>query len=146
MFKHILIATDGSTLAKKAEEGGIAFAKATGARVTGYYALEEPHFRHGKYVEINDQIGAELEHRARESAEKHVAAMAAAAKAAGVPFEPLIARAEMPSRGIIEAARERDCDAIFIASHGRGGLPGLVLGSVTQEVLAHSSTPVLVFR
>jgi len=146
MFKHILVATDGSALAKKAEEGGIAFAKATGARVTGYYALEEPHFRHGKFAEINDQISAELEHRTRESAEKHVAAMAEAAKAAGVPFELLIAKADVPSRGIIEAAKERNCDAIFIASHGRGGLSGLVLGSVTSEVLAHSSIPVLVFR
>ena len=65
--------------------------------------------------------------------------MGQAAKAAGVPFEPLIAKADLPSRGIIKAASDRGCDAIFIASHGRSGLPGLVVGSVTREVLAHSS-------
>jgi nucleotide-binding universal stress UspA family protein len=35
---------------------------------------------------------------------------------------------------------------IFIASHGRGKLASLLLGSVTQKVLAHSTIPVLVYR
>ena len=146
MFKHILIATDGSKLAKKAEKAGIAFARQSGARVTGYCAVREPHFRHTRHAELNDEITAELERRARDSAEKCVAAIGKAAKAAGVIFRPLVTKADVPSRGIIDAAKKHKCDAIFLASHGRGGVSGLIMGSVTHEVLAHSTIPVVVFR
>ena len=52
----------------------------------------------------------------------------------------------MPYKGIIDAAEKNHCDAIFMASNGHRGLTGLLLGSVTHEVLTHSKTPVLVFR
>ena len=61
-------------------------------------------------------------------------------------FAPLVTRARLPYEGIVEAAKKKKCDAIFIASHGRRGLARLVLGSVTQKVLTHSEIPVLVFR
>jgi nucleotide-binding universal stress UspA family protein len=63
-----------------------------------------------------------------------------------VPFTALVTKSAVPSRGIIEAAQRRKCDVIFMASHGHRGLTGLLLGSVTQEVLTHSEIPVLVFR
>jgi nucleotide-binding universal stress UspA family protein len=51
-----------------------------------------------------------------------------------------------PAHGIVDAARKKRCDVIFMASHGRGEFAALVLGSVTQKVLARSKVPVLVFR
>jgi nucleotide-binding universal stress UspA family protein len=51
-----------------------------------------------------------------------------------------------PWSGILKAARASKCDAIAMASHGRAGLGGLILGSETQRVLAHSKLPVLVTR
>jgi nucleotide-binding universal stress UspA family protein len=54
--------------------------------------------------------------------------------------------AAQPWQGILKVARARGCDAIVIASHGRGGLGGLILGSQTARVLAHSKIPVLVIR
>jgi nucleotide-binding universal stress UspA family protein len=48
--------------------------------------------------------------------------------------------------GIIKAAKSQKCDLIVMASHGRGGLEGLLIGSQTQKVLTHSKTPVLVCR
>ncbi len=146
MFKHILIPTDGSELAQKAMKAGIAFAKTTGARVTGYYAFHEPHFRHTRFEEVDDKIRAELEDRTRQASEKYLSAVGEEAKANGVPYDSLITKAELPSVGIIEAAKQCDCDVIFMASHGRSGIANLMLGSVTQGVLAHSKTPVLVFR
>ena len=47
---------------------------------------------------------------------------------------------------ILKAARARKCDAIVMASHGRGGLGGLLLGSQTSRVLSHSKIPVVVVR
>jgi nucleotide-binding universal stress UspA family protein len=147
MFKHILIPTDGSEVAAKAINAGIALAKEMGAKVTGLYA-EEPrplHLHSGGYLVEKDLL-EEFDRRSREYAERCVGEIAAAAKAAGVPFEPLVTKSPRPYAAIIEAAHERSCDAIFMASHGHKGLAGLVLGSVTNQVLTHSSIPVLVFR
>ena len=68
------------------------------------------------------------------------------AKAAGVSCETMMTKPSTAYQGIIDAARRRKCDVIFMASHGRGELASLILGSVTQKVLAHSKVPVLVYR
>jgi len=146
MFKHILVPTDGSELAQKAITAGVAFAKSVGARITGYYALHEPAFIYNRFGNLDQQIKTELERRSREVAQRYLDEIGAAAKASGVAFEPLITISDIPAQGIVDAARERKCDAIFLASHGRSGVSRLILGSVTQEVLARSTLPVIVFR
>jgi len=147
MFKHILIPTDGSRLAAKAIKAGVEMAKEMGARVTGYCAQEPvPTHLYGEGYVVDKEMAAEFERRAREHAETCVEEIAAAAKAGGVPFTALVTKSNVPSRGIIEAAQRRKCDVIFMASHGHRGLAGLLLGSVTQEVLTHTDIPVLVFR
>lgn len=147
MFKHILIPTDGSRTAAKAIQAGVALAKEMGAKVTGYHSQEPvPVHIYGEgYVADNAMI-AEFERRAGEYAQRCVAEIGDAAKAAGVPFEPLVVKSPLPYQGILDAAERQKCDAIFIASHGHRGLKRLVLGSVTNSVLTHSAIPVLVFR
>ncbi len=146
MFKHILIPTDGSEISQKAIKAGVAFAKSTGARVTGYYALHEPPFLYNRFGNLDNQIKAELERRAREVAQRYLAEIGETAKAAGVEFEPLITIFDLPAEGIIDAAKKCKCDAIFLAPHGRSGVRRLILGSVTQDVLSHSTLPVIVYR
>ena len=51
-----------------------------------------------------------------------------------------------PYEAIIGAAQDKGCDLILMASHGRRGIQGLLLGSETQKVLTHSKIPVLVYR
>jgi nucleotide-binding universal stress UspA family protein len=147
MFKHILIPTDGSPVADKAVKAGIELAKALGARVTGYYAIEaiQPQV-YGEGYMIDQGLVKEFERSAREAGEKHMAAIAKMAAASGVEFSSLVLKAETPYEGIIDAAKKRKCDAIFMASHGRRGLAGLIMGSVTHKVLTHSKLPVLVYR
>lgn len=84
--------------------------------------------------------------RAREAGERQVAAVAKLAKAARVPFALLVAKAATPCEGIVDAARKKKCDVIFITSHGRRGFSRLMMGSVTQKVLSHPTVPVLVYR
>jgi nucleotide-binding universal stress UspA family protein len=48
--------------------------------------------------------------------------------------------------GILATARDRQCDLIAMASHGRKGARAVLLGSQTQQVLTHSAIPVLVLR
>ena len=68
------------------------------------------------------------------------------ANAAGVSSTSLSTVSDIPYTAIIDAATSADCDLIFMASHGRRGISGLLLGSETQKVLTHSKIPVLVYR
>ncbi len=146
LFRHIFIATDGSPISNRAARAGIALARALGARVTAYYAVDElqPLYVEG-YV-MDQALLDDLDARARALGEKRVEAIAKMAKAAGVRFNALVRKANTAYEGIIDAARRQRCDVIFMASHGRRGLSRLMMGSVTQKVLTHSRIPVVVYR
>ena len=147
MFKNILIPTDGSEVAAKAIRAGVRLAAEMGAKVTGVYAEQPPRGLHlQNYHGLEKELTAEFERRSREFAERCVGQVQAEAQAAGVACEPLVVKGDNPHEAIVQTARERDCDAIFMASNAHKGLTGLLLGSVTQQVLAHSDVPVLVFR
>jgi nucleotide-binding universal stress UspA family protein len=148
MFKHILIPTDGSPLAMKGVKAGVRLAKALGARVTGVYVVP-PYIppitpEAGMYMPAT-AIG-DYDKAARMHGEKALAALERVAQAAGVRCATEVVTRAQPWEGILKAARRARCDAVVIASHGRGGLRGLILGSQTSRVLAHSTLPVLVIR
>ena len=146
MFKHILIATDGSPLANKAAKAGIALAHALGARITAYCAVEplQPIYVQG--YAFDQKVIEGIEQHGRAVALKRVAAIGKLATASGVRFASVVTQAHTPYEGIVDAARKQKCDVIFMASHGRRGLTKLMMGSVTQKVLSHSKIPVVVYR
>lgn len=147
MFKHILIPTDGSAVSDKAVKAGIALAKNSGARVTGYLALEPiPAHLYGEGYIADEDLLAEYERRSRSAAKKHVASLAREAKKSGVAFESVVQTARTPYEGIVDAAQKRNCDLILMASNGRRGLARFTLGSVTDKVIQLSKVPVLVYR
>ena len=147
MFKHILIPTDGSAVAAKAVKAGIALAKECGARITGFYAVEPlPAHLYGEGYVADQQMIAEFEKRHRAIARKHVAAVARAARKAGVKFDALVETARTPYEGIVGAAQKKNCDLVLMASNGRRGLSRLAVGSVTDKVIQLSKVPVLVYR
>jgi nucleotide-binding universal stress UspA family protein len=146
VFKHVLIATDGSPLSNKAGRAGIALAKALDAKVTAYYAIDELQPLHIEGYAMAQAMMNDLDARAKALGEKRVAAIGKIAKAAGVRFNALVRKANTAYEGIIDAAKRQRCDVIFMASHGRRGLSRLMMGSVTQKVLTHSKVPVVVYR
>jgi len=141
MYKHILIPTDGSDLSNKAIEHGLELAKALGAKITAL-TVSEPF-----YVSAFEPSMAE-------QYKKHIAALAIkhldvaknAASASNVACEAVRVEHERPYQAIIDTAKERGCDAIVMASHGRRGVSAIVLGSETVKVLTHSTVPVIVVR
>ena len=147
MFKRILIPTDGSEVARKAIDNGISFAKGLGATVIGYYAADalEPVFN-PEFASVRPMAMEEFKKRIAEQGQLYLDEIAQACKATGVGCETLMTTPASAYKGIVDAAREKQCDIIFMASHGRGELAALILGSVTQKVLAHSKIPVLVYR
>lgn len=147
MFKNILIPTDGSKLSVKAIKSGLIFAKSINAQVTGCYVVEsfQPYY-FGDYIPPDMPTPKEFERRARAAGEKYLGQIETAALAAGLKYRGSVVRADTPYAGIIGAAKKGGCDLIFMASHGRSGLSGLLLGSETHKVLTHSRIPVLVYR
>jgi nucleotide-binding universal stress UspA family protein len=145
MYKHILVPTDGSELSNRAVEYATALAKAVNAKLT-VFAVTTPYY--GFAVE------PELATIGIEDYQKNTAKLAARcldvakdiAAAAQVPCEAVHVEHPQPYQAIIEAAKERDCDLIVMASHGRRGVAAIVLGSETLKVLTHSTIPVLVVR
>jgi len=51
-----------------------------------------------------------------------------------------------PYEAIVETAKQKHADLIVIGSHGRRGLERLLMGSVTERVIGHSETGVLVVK
>ena len=147
MFRHVLIPTDGSARSRKAARAAIAFAKAMGAKVTAYHGLEmNPSYFGGDGMALDPSLLDTIEKQARKQAQKYVTDVAKAARTAGVACETYVTKPALSYEGVISAAKKRKCDVIFMASHGRGELASLILGSVTQKVLAHSKLPVVVYR
>jgi nucleotide-binding universal stress UspA family protein len=145
MYTRILIPTDGSSLSAVAIEKGIGLAKAIGAKAVGMTVSAPFHIFALDPMMVSDTKEA-YEKDCEELATKYLGAVTTAASAAGIPCEILHVSAEQPYQGIIETAKKQGCDLIFMASHGRKGITGLLLGSETAKVLAHSKIPVLVCR
>lgn len=145
MFKTILVPTDGSDLSKKAAEFAVQFAQQSGARIVAL-AVAEPY----PFDPLPEAGAASFStvygDRTRGLATLYVKEIADAARAANVPCEPVVTVSSSPHEEIIDTAARLNCDAIFMASHGRKGLNKLLLGSQTQRVLAHAALPVLVLR
>jgi nucleotide-binding universal stress UspA family protein len=149
MYKHILVPTDGSELSAKAVKAAIKLASALGARLTAFYAMT-PYPLHGGYAAeasvIDDLQPKIYDQRNIEHAQKILLQITRSAEKAGLSCAAAYTESAAPSDAIIDAAKQGKCDLIVMASHGRRGLAGVLLGSETQRVLTHSSIPVLVYR
>jgi nucleotide-binding universal stress UspA family protein len=143
MFKKILVPTDGSVLSGVAVDKAIAFAKSINAAIYGFHALPDYAVPvHG----VDVYSASKFRDFAEKDARGFLTEIEAKAKDGGVRCTTGFSVNFSPYRAIVDAAKEQDCDLIFMASHGRRGLSGLLLGSETQKVLTHCNIPVLVFR
>jgi nucleotide-binding universal stress UspA family protein len=144
MFKKILLPTDGSELSARAIAGAVDMAKKLGAKIVGMTVIEP--YSYSSLSEYRPESFEDYEARMDKAAQERLQNVESAAKAANVAVETKVAKSFSPYEAIIDMAKKNDCDAIFMASHGRRGLSAVLLGSETQKVLTHSTIPVLVYR
>ena len=145
MFKHILLPTDGSPASESAVHACIQMARQLGARITAVHVMPELHmftYEPGVTESVHAQVKKEREAHSH----RYLELVSQRAAAAGVACDAVLVTSDYPYEAIIEAARKGQCDLIAMASHGRRGVKGLLLGSETQRVLTHSAIPVLVYR
>ncbi|HYW58052.1 MAG TPA: universal stress protein [Polaromonas sp.] len=147
MYQRILIATDGSTLSRKAVNSGIKLAELTGAQIVALSVVARypvSYFEGGLSVPSSDV--ARIEKQWSESAMAVVEAVKLTAEAKGIKTRAVTMSSDLIAESIIAAAKKHKCDLIVMASHGRRGIKRLLLGSETTHVLTHSHIPVLVLR
>ena len=152
MYHHLLVPTDGSKPSHRCVSHAVELAKALGARIMLFHARESP-FSHTavlpygfEAVAFDADLAERFEASSRERANRLLGEASAIALDAGVPVDSESVEADCIWRAILEAASRHGCDLIVMASHGRSGLAGLLLGSETLRVLTHSPIPVLVDR
>src|SRR5688572_24492981 len=129
MFKHILIPTDGSPLAAKGIRAGVRLARALGARVTGLYVAfpyVPPVYSEAALYYVPGVSTREVKKAFAKQAAHALGVMEKAARDAGVRANARCVTAGQPWQAILRTARSARCDVIVMASHGRGGLGGLI--------------------
>jgi len=145
MYKHILIASDGSELAGRAVEQGLTLAKVLGAKVTAVTVTEPWTAAVSGEWAVAFPV-EEYEKAAAANADKILKHVSETATLIGVPCETAHIKDQFAAEGIVEEAKTRSCDLIVMGSHGRRGIAKFVLGSQANRVLTHSTTPMLIVR
>jgi nucleotide-binding universal stress UspA family protein len=141
---RILVATDGSELSAKAVKTAVELAGALGAELVAFTTL--PVYPYAGIGESSGVAAEDYQARAGAEASDRLAHAERVAREAGVACHTSMLEDDEPYRAIITAADKHECGLIVMASHGRRGVQGLVLGSETERVLTHTRRPVLVVR
>lgn len=155
MYERVLIALDGSQNAQKALEHGVSLAKGTGTRVIGLVhvrpSVSTMAYAYGyqavgpaswSLVDQLDEAMRAAEERSREllnEAEAYV-------RAQGLTDVEVVQHAEEGAvvRSIIDTVEQGDYDVLVMGSRGMGRAAGLLLGSVSQSVIANLPCSVLI--
>ena len=145
MYEHILIAVDGSDVSVRAEEQGLALAKALGSQVTLAHATEPwPAAVSGEWALAMPL--KEYQEVAAANAKSVLGGAAERARRYGVVCKSVHIPDRYAAEGILEYAKATPCDLIVMGSHGRRGLSKLLLGSEATRVLTGAPVPVLICR
>jgi nucleotide-binding universal stress UspA family protein len=147
MYKHILVPTDGSPLSRSAALAAVKLASEVGARITGLFAAPAATpLEYRGLLPVGIRTTQENAAMIEKVAQRYLKVIEKAATAAGVLCQSVHMTSDFPADSILKVAKKRKCDLIYMASHSRRGIKGVLLGSVTQKVLAHAEISVLVHR
>jgi nucleotide-binding universal stress UspA family protein len=144
MFKHILLATDGSAASGHAAAIAVGLARTHAARLTVLYVVDPyPYLGVGEANPLGFQayMSSAMQHAAQAHAQ-----VAGLCEREGIEMDALVKEDVGAVAGIVQAARDTGAGLVVVGSHGRTGIPRLVLGSVAARVVAESPVPVLVAR
>lgn len=144
-FERILVPLDGSARAEESLEAAAPIGKAAGGTCILVRVVPPP-FPSTPYLPHAVAETERVVERGRLEAEQYLRDMASRLRDEGLRVETVIVTGVHPATGIVRAAESTAADLIAIATHGRGGLPRLLLGSVADKVVRAAVVPVLVTR
>jgi nucleotide-binding universal stress UspA family protein len=147
MYDKILVTTDGTTLSKKAIIHAIRLAQLTQGELLILKVIPvmiQTYFDEGIVLRQNEID--RIEKSWFEDAHQVVDKLCAVAKKMHTNARPIVYKSDVIYKGILDIAQDNQVDLIVMSSHGRKGIRKFLLGSETQNVLVHTSIPVLVLR
>ena len=145
MYNRILLPTDGTELCERAIRHGIALAKLAQAKVIGVTVTMPLHSAVPRSFIPKDLAGI-IHSETVKIADERLVVIRRLAEIEGVESEIFRRSDDHPWEAILQTAKDKQCDLIVMASHGRRGVSAMVLGSETHKVLTHSTLPVLVVQ
>ena len=140
MYKKILVPTDGSEFAKKAQKHALFLAKVTGAEIVAV-SVTENNFVNG--LPLDDEV-YQLNQILKERSEENLK-----------EFDKLneedlkithVVKEGSPAKCILEVANEEDIDLIVMGSSGKSGFDRFIMGSVADKVVNSAKCAVLVIH
>src|SRR5271167_1987726 len=137
-FKKILVAVDDSKFSAHAADVGIELAKPLKAKIAFVHVFDSSVGPSTMWSVPADQLMEMSEREAKRVLAKF------RKRAVARSAVPEFLESGAPAARIVAAAKKWPADLIVMGSHGRGKIGGLLLGSVSQEVLHHAPCPVLV--
>jgi len=148
LIKKILAPTDLSSFSASGVRYACNLAKALGAEVIVAHAVSTSEFTsHATSLKItssgaeaDDLLGKLVEHQKqllRQFCEHLLASVSA-----DLNVQQIVEMGDAHTL-IVNWARDKAADLIVMSTHGRSGLPRMLLGSVTEKVLRSASCPVL---
>ncbi len=138
MYKKILVPTDGSEYAKKAQKHALFLAKVSGAEIVAV-SVTENNFVNG--LPLDDEV-YQLNQILNERSEENLK-----------EFDKLneddlkithVVREGSPAKVILEVAKEEAVDLIVMGSSGKSGFDRFIMGSVADKVVNSAKCAVLV--
>jgi nucleotide-binding universal stress UspA family protein len=146
MFKHILLACDGTEASRHAAVLAADLAREHGARLTALFVVDPyPFIGLAQTNPLGFQAYLQAAHAQAARAHTEVEVLCSQGSHP-VPLQLRLIEDARPADAIAQTARSEGADLIVMGSHGRRAVARLVVGSVTAEVLALTHVPVLVTR
>jgi nucleotide-binding universal stress UspA family protein len=143
---HFLVPLDGSPLAEQVLEPTLELGKLMQADCTLLHVVEPLQLIGYSPTATAINLEANVTDSLRRDAEQYLGTVAQRLQADSVPVHTKVVIDGQPAAGIVRAAGESGGDMIAMATHGRGGLAGMLIGSVTDKVVRSAEMPVLVYR
>ena len=149
MVRRVLVPIDGSDLSAAALNAALDLAQQCGAQLRVFHVQPSYYGRpdvaiYGEGLVLDPALSEQFRQANAAFAQSVLDQALEQAKARGVEASGDTCVSPLVHEAILEAAERLGCDLIAMASHGRRGLAGLLIGSETQRVLANAKVPVLV--
>ncbi len=138
-FKRIIAAVDGSKISKQVAKKAIDLAKNTGVDVIALYVIQEPD---AVYPELSTMYPDAITLMKKEG-RSYLDKVKKMGSTIGVNVKTKLAMG-YPDQEIIKEAGKNDL--IVMGCKGKSALKEILMGSVCQKVLHHSSSPVMMIR
>jgi nucleotide-binding universal stress UspA family protein/predicted transcriptional regulator len=146
MAQTIVVPLDGSELGETALPWAALLARTRGCSITLVRIVPWPDLPAGEFGEYfspnvyDDVVAAEIG-----AAQEYLDGLKGRFSADGVTVDTVV-REGMAAEGIHDVADELGAYAVAMASHGRGGVARIVLGSVAERLLHQATVPVFLIR